>query len=595
MAINKIIDTVRELAEATKAAFKIDVMVVDDNKTIIVATGALESMVNNKVIECGLINNKIFKDKQHHFILTTPENNHICIGCDRYKKTCLYKDVVATSIYDNDMLAGVISANAITEEQVNLMKGNEQNILNFLNRISHLLSSKLTEDRMVKELKKTSIFLNNIYNKVNKGVIITSPDYKIIKVNDYIKKILCLKETDFIGKDIREIFHGINLYDNVSNLDASKYNEISMQVNGKRKFLFYTTTSILSDENINSIVYFFDDSKTFNEIINQFSPKSEHITLNDIVGEDKSLVEFKQKIQKVSVTDSTILLYGETGTGKELFARAIHNHSPRASEPFIAINCGAIPETLIESELFGYEKGSFTGALSKGKHGKFYMADKGTILLDEVETMPLYLQQKLLRFIERKEIERIGSSEYIPINVRIIAATNINLYEMVKRKEFREDLFHRLNVVGLFVPPLRERGQDPLVLADYFINKFNKKFNKNITGLSEEVKTLFLDYSWSGNVRELQNAVEYAINMETSNSIMVDNLPQNLKSYRQNNSSAINIDSGLITLEDLEKSHIIKVLNSCGYNDKGILKASEILGISRSTIYRKISKHRIKK
>ncbi len=593
ITINNIIDTVKELAEATRAAFKIDVMVVDANKTIIVATGMLENMINNKVIESGIINREIFQRRQKYFIITNPQSDHICIGCDRYQKTCIYKNVVATAIYNGDTIAGVISINAITEEQVGFMTNNEQNILNFLYRISHLLSSKLSESKMIKELKKNTAFLDNIYNKINKGIIITTLDYKIIKINDYMKKMLSLEESEFLDRHIREIFPDIPIDDNTGDLENPKYNEISKKVNGKLKFLLYTTTSLFLDRDIDAIVYIFEDSKTYNEIIYQISEKNDYITLNDIIGEDKSIIEFKKTLKKISATDSTILLYGETGTGKELFARSIHNESPRVSGPFIAINCGAIPETLIESELFGYERGSFTGALSKGKHGKFYLADKGTIFLDEVEAMPLYLQQKLLRFIERKEIERIGSNECISIDVRIVSATNIDLYEMVKRREFREDLYHRLNVVGLFVPPLRDRGNDPLVLADYFIQKFNKKFDKNISGLSNEVKTLFLKYNWSGNVRELQNAVEYAINMETSEYLNIDNLPANLRNYRKSN-YCMEENTEIMTLENFEKAYILKALDLYGYDDKGIIKAAKKLDISRSTIYRKVSKCKIK-
>ncbi|AOT70825.1 sigma 54-interacting transcriptional regulator [Geosporobacter ferrireducens] len=593
ITINNIIDSVKELAEATRAAFKIDVMVVDSNKTIIVATGMLESMLNNKIIESGIINREMFQHRQKYFILTNPQNDHICVGCDRYQKTCIYKNVVATTIYNGDTIAGVISINAITEDQRAFMANNEQNILDFLIRISHLLSAKLSENKMIRELKKNTAFLDNIYNKINKGILITTLDYKVIKTNDYMKKMLSLEDSELLDTHVKEIFPDLPVDGTIGNLENPKYNEISRNVNGQRKFFLYTATSIFLDGNIEAIIYIFEDPKAFNNILYQISAKSNCITLDDIIGEDSALIEFKKKIKKISLNDSTVLLCGETGTGKELFARAIHNESPRSSEPFIAINCAAIPETLIESELFGYEKGTFTGALTKGKHGKFYLADKGTIFLDEVESMPLYLQQKLLRFIERKEIERIGSNECIAVDVRIVSATNIDLYEMVKRKEFREDLFHRLNVVGLFIPPLRERGRDPLVLANFFIEKFNKKFNKNILGLSKEAEALFLEYDWSGNVRELQNSVEYAINMETSEYIKVNNLPANLRSYKKVSSNTKQ-KTNIIALEASEKANIINALNLYGYNDKGIIKAAKKLGISRSTLYRRIAKYQIK-
>jgi len=594
ITINNIIDIVRELAEATKSAFKMDVMVVDENKIIIVATGALSGVKGNSIVESGIINKEIFINKKKNFIVSDTINDHICIRCDKYQKTCLYKNVVATGIYDGDNLRGVISLNAVTESQVEFMSNNEQNILNFLNRISILLNSKILEEKSISELKKNSFFLNSIYNVINKGVIVTNSDNKIIKINDFMKNLMSLGNINILGKDINEIFNNISDR-NTSTSEKDIHNEVSIKINGETKFLIYTSTPLLLDHNSEATAYFFDDTKAINDITYQSFNKNDFVTLNDIIGENDKFVKFKQTVKNVSKTNSTIMLCGETGTGKELFARAIHSESPRASEPFIAINCGAIPETLIESELFGYEKGSFTGADKKGKHGKFYLADKGTIFLDEVETMPLYLQQKLLRVIERKEIERIGSSECISIDVRIISATNIRLEEMVKQGQFREDLYHRLNVIGLYIPPLRERGNDVLVLTDYFIDKFNKRFDKNIKGIDDEVKILFLKYNWRGNIRELQNTVEYAINMETSNYIKIENLPLNFQNLFVEESSEYNSinNSNFKQLNEVEKDCIKKALDFYGHSDKGIIDSANALGISRSTIYRKIAKYEL--
>jgi transcriptional regulator with PAS, ATPase and Fis domain len=592
ITINTIIDTVKEFAEATKSAFKMDVMVVDEKKKIIIATGELSGVEGNFIVESGIINKEIFTNRKKSFIISDTINDHICIRCDKYKKTCIYKNVVATGIYDGDILRGVLSLNAVTESQVNFMSNNEQNILNFLNRISSLLNSKILEEKTISELKKNSDFLNSIYNVINKGVIVINSNNKIIKINEFMIQLMSLGNKSILGKDINDIFTNISNSD-ISDSEISLHNEVSIKINGETKFFIYTSTPLMLDFKTEAKAYFFDDTKEINDITYKSFNKSDFVTLNNIIGENETFIEFKQTIKKVAKTDSTIMLCGETGTGKELFARSIHSESPRSSEPFIAINCGAIPETLIESELFGYEKGAFTGANLKGKHGKFYLADKGTIFLDEVETMPLYLQQKLLRVIERKEIERIGSSECISIDVRIVSATNVRLDEMVKGGQFREDLYHRLNVIGLYIPPLRERGNDVLVLADYFINKFNKRFNKNIIGIDENTKKLFLKYKWSGNIRELQNTVEYAINMENSNYIRIENLPLNFQDMFDKvtieNINTNNCD--FLTLNEIEKNFILKALDYYGHSDKGIVDSAKALGISRSTIYRKIAKY----
>jgi transcriptional regulator with PAS, ATPase and Fis domain len=586
ITLSHIIDSINEFAEATRDAFKLDVMFVDENKKVVAGTGTLKGRVGDEIIESGIINNEIFINKKCDFIITDTFTDPNCLKCDRYQNNCMYKNVVATGIYVNNVLKGVICVNAFTEDQIAFMANNEKNILNFTKRISNLISSRLLEEKYIEELKINTSFLDSIYNKINKGVIVTDLNNNIIKFNNFIIKMLDLDDEELLNRSINSIFPNISL----NNSSTSYHNEVSIKINGKINYLLYTTTPIIIDNNDEAIVYFFEDTNTINEITHI---KKGEIVLDDIIGESTQINEFKKIIKRVSKTSSTVLLYGETGTGKELFARAIHSESSRRGEPFKAINCGAIPEALIESELFGYEKGAFTGAERKGKHGKFYLADKGTVFLDEVENMPLYLQQKLLRVIETREIERIGSSECIPIDIRIVAATNINLLELVKRGEFREDLYHRLNVIGLHIPPLREREGDVLVLTNYFINKFNERYNKNILGINDEVKNLFLKYDWRGNVRELQNAIEYAINIEISDYIDIENLPQNIRqSYSTQNLHGIEKETdGFDKLDVVEKKYIQKALNFYGRTDNGIVESAKALGISRSTIYRKIAKY----
>lgn len=312
---------------------------------------------------------------------------------------------------------------------------------------------------------------------------------------------------------------------------------------------------------------------------------SNTIGLDQIISSSSVMDAFKKQVSRVATADSTVLLVGETGTGKELFSRALHTLSHRQNKPFVAINCGALPENLIESELFGYEKGAFTGANKEGKQGKFYLAHQGTVFLDEVENMPLYMQQKLLRVIENREIEPLGAEKTLPIDIRVIAASNKNLEKMVEEGRFREDLYHRLNVIMLEIPPLRERGVDILVLSKHFIEHYNKKVNKQVKGLSEAVKSLFTSYRWTGNVRELQNVIEYAMTMETLEEIQLVNLPDRIKDHQ----STYNV------LEEIEKEFIIKALKKYGWSDEAKERAALELGISRSTIYRKIRKYKIKK
>jgi transcriptional regulator with PAS, ATPase and Fis domain len=278
---------------------------------------------------------------------------------------------------------------------------------------------------------------------------------------------------------------------------------------------------------------------------------------------------------------------GESGTGKEMFARAIHNDSSRRGKPFVAVNCAAIPEGLLESELFGYEEGSFTGAKKGGKIGKFEIANGGTIFLDEIGDMQLHMQTKLLRVLQDQTIERVGGQYEIPIDVRVIAATHKDLYKMMKEGEFRYDLFYRLNVIPLVIPPLRERKEDIPLIMKYVLQKCTSKLNKSIIGFSPEANDILLNYYWQGNIRELENTIEYAVNMENSGFISANNLPAKFKRNKDNPSPS----DGLTSVKNLEKEAILNALNAFGYKNKAA--AAKAIGMSRATFYRKLREYEI--
>lgn len=299
----------------------------------------------------------------------------------------------------------------------------------------------------------------------------------------------------------------------------------------------------------------------------------------DIVAESPLMKEVLSLIFRVAPTQATVLLTGESGTGKELLARAIHEASPRKNARFVAISCAAIPETLLESELFGYEKGAFTGA-ERAKPGKFELADRGTLFLDEVGDLPKTLQPKLLRVIQERELERLGGTRPIKTDVRLIAATNQDLEGKVKDGTFREDLYYRLNVVTIRIPPLRERREDVLPLAYHFLKKFSEEIKKPILGFTREAERLLLSYTWPGNVRELENAVERAVVLTRKNYIEVRDLPI----------ASPEMEEEPLRLEEVEAKHIKRVLRMTGGN---LSKASEILGIHRNTLREKMKKYRL--
>lgn len=310
-------------------------------------------------------------------------------------------------------------------------------------------------------------------------------------------------------------------------------------------------------------------------------------SLHDIVGSSVKLNEVKEKIIKTSSGDVSILLIGESGTGKELFAHSIHQLSERHNKPFVKVNCAAIPEHLLESELFGYEGGAFTGAKKEGKMGKFEMADGGTLFLDEIADMPLNAQVKILRALQEREIERIGSEETRKIDVRIVAATNQSLEKLIEQDRFREDLYYRINVVRITIPPLRERPEDIRVLAKYILRSISNRTGNRVIDFEQDVLDFFLHYDWPGNVRELENVVESAVHLTNSEIITRNDLPEHMQPemvFKDHRNSLKDI------LEKTEIKAIRAALRQAG-GDK--VKAAKLLGIGKSSFYEKTKKYGI--
>jgi two-component system response regulator PilR (NtrC family) len=310
---------------------------------------------------------------------------------------------------------------------------------------------------------------------------------------------------------------------------------------------------------------------------------------DNIIGQSSKMLALYDLLEKVGPTKTNILVTGESGTGKELAAKAIHYNSPRKDRPFVTLNCGAIPESLIESELFGHMKGAFTDAIAT-KKGLFEVADEGTLFLDEISELPLLMQVKLLRFLQDREFKRVGGTEDIRVDVRIIAATNKDLDEAVREKRFREDLFYRLNVIQIKLPSLRERREDVPLLAMHFLQKFSEELNKNITTISSEALQLLLDYDYPGNVRELQNIIERAVALEVNPELTAQNLRSYLDDHLQLKKGGLDLDipnEGINLeklVEEIERTLLLKALNRTHGIKK---KAAELLGINfRSMRYR---------
>ncbi len=399
-----------------------------------------------------------------------------------------------------------------------------------------------------------------ILKDTNFKVIIVDSNTKILKIYEFVKQI---KE---VGKDFKIIVlsNKADINDAISSIKMGAYDYLIDPIDENR--FSSLLKSLLKEEEFSSI-----------NLDNKYR----------IITQNKKMKEILDQAKRVADSDASVLITGESGTGKELLARFIHINSNRSSKPFIAINCSALPETLLESELFGFERGAFTGAISQ-KKGKFELADGGTILLDEITEIPLQLQSKLLRVIQEKEIDRIGGKYSIPVDIRIISTSNRDIEIEVEKGNFREDLFYRINVIPFYIPPLRERKEDIPLLVRYFIKKYNEKNRRNIKGITDDAINRLIEWPWKGNIRELQNVIERAILLCKTDIISSDDLHMSSKPYQTLRPTE---DSYLSTLnlKEIEKMAILRALDKTNGNRT---HAAEILGISVRTLRNKLNEYK---
>ena len=450
----------------------------------------------------------------------------------------------------------------------------------------------------------TNMFIiTDIIDKFHEGVVVIDTEGRIFYANAAYSSILKVPVCKIIGKKMQQIEPEAEIL----NVLKTKKTIIkkSQYVKTVDKFVSTHIFPIEKDGELRAVASIFTDAtevvrlgqqiERANEIALTFRLQAEEqneLKKLNIVGRSPSFIKAVSQTMTVAKTDASVLVKGENGVGKELIAKLIHANSERKSQPFIIVNCAAIPENLIESELFGYEEGTFTGAKSGGRMGKFELADGGTLFLDEIGDMPLTMQPKLLRVLQEGEIEKIGRKKNVPVNVRIIAASNQPIEKMVHENKFRKDLYYRINIVEITVPPLRERGEDIGILANHFLQKFNKKYRKSIS-FSSEVLSFFHSYGWPGNVRELQHCIEYAVIMCLDDYFDLTHLPPHFNNQDLNTrEDPVRYNYGTLkeAVEIFEK-RVIQEAISVSQNNRS--RAMEMLGLSRRTFYRKLKEYEI--
>ena len=588
--LKKIQNYVKDYAEIIADILQCDVEIVDEYLVRISGTGLYEENIDE--ITKGTVYRHVFESKKSRIVIN-PKEDDLCKNCE-HKENCTETLEISAPIFYKDKVIGVIGLVCFTEEDKRRLLKNMETHLRFTEKIADFISGKVFEFEEELEKKERIEIMKQIINNYDKCVLVIDNEGQILDANN-----LALKELK-IDDSLSLAYQKINIIPKNELLFGKEI--FSAEINKEKYTLIGTLLSIPGFSNNEHKIFLFENfnyDRTKETTKNKYA--SNNVFLEDIICISDKMKKLKEKIQKISKTQSTVLITGESGTGKELIARAIHNCSDRAKQPFIAINCGAIPENLLESELFGYIRGAFSGASNEGRVGKFELANNGVIFLDEIGEMPLYLQVKLLRVLQERTLVRIGSNKLINLNIRVIAATNKNLLKLVKEGKFREDLYYRLNVIPLKVPALRDRQEDILLLTDYLNSKYSRNFDNAKLIIDEEISDIFLKHSWPGNVRELENSIEFLLNMADENgnidSDSREYLRKNLKSNSKYDDKVIAdsfIDNDeIITLEESEKRLIAKALKIYGSDTTGKNICAEKLGIGIATLYRKIEKYKL--
>lgn len=583
-------ESVQQVAEAISIAVGLEVEIVDNRLRIIGGTGYYHGRIGKKEEDGNLEGNYLYAR-----VLRTGKTQYVedaqnfkgydqpVVGNTRLGELA----EICTPIVLKGEIIGIIGLVAFTEDQKHIIKDKRESMTVFVEKMADLLSAKADQQETLENVEVSRDEMSIVLETAHEGIFALDQKGYVKHCNNRAAELFGTNKGDLIGKHISKIMPGSPA---IKVLDTGREyteNEEIFKVDGRQHHFIVTVQPFLSGEEIDGIVISFRDIEEAQKLVYNFNTRKIKNTVDDIIGTSEKIMIAKKQALITARSNSTVLITGESGTGKEMFAKAIHYASPREDKPFITVNCGAIPENLLESELFGYEKGAFTGASEKGKEGKFELADGGTIFLDEIGDMPLHLQVKILHVLQNMRFDRVGGSKSIIVDVRVIAATNKDLEKLIEEGSFREDLYYRLSVIPLSIPPLRERKDDIKQLMYHFLKKYNSFMNKKIERFSPEVEEIYTNHDWPGNVRELENAVEYGANMAFGNVIGIDEVPARILKKEEETVKFRNLDRPLAEQVKLfEKEVIMKKLRQ--YNGVKETVARD-LGLSRATLYRKLA------
>lgn len=559
--------SIQRIVNALSNALKVEVAVFDKDATLFHCTPqyikkkgkAVHEPSIKEVLSLGSV------------MINTPGEMPSCAGC-RFKDHCPSTLEILSCIKAEGVVIGVLAITSFTKEGKRRISSHTQVYLDAITELASLIGAFVLNEEGVTSSANINHLLHGLFEVSKDSLILSDANGVITQYNEAAIKSLnsCQMPTSSLWhilpeNTVKQILKGTELKDKTVSLG-----NVIIKVN---------TKNIYKDKKIVAIAVRLNHETLTNNNDSDY--------LSRLVGTSPEALEIQRLIQRLADSPTPLLITGETGTGKELVARSIHEKSKRKDKPFVAINCSSIPENLFESELFGYEEGSFTGAKKGGKIGKIEIAQGGTLFLDELGEMPLTFQPKLLRVLQEYELERVGSSEKIPLNIRVIAATNRNLEQMMEEKKFREDLFYRIGVINIELPPLRQRKGDIIPIAENYLSRLKTIIDTPLASFDQEVKSIFQNYKWLGNIRELQNVIEYAANLCPYSVLTASDLPPKLTNTVKSKLTPKN------NLVKEEQAQIRQLLDQYGYTLESKEQIAKTLGISLRTLYRKIEKLKI--
>lgn len=558
---------IEHFVSAAAEAFRVEAAVFNQESSLFFCTPTYLKKKGNAVhytfIQDVIVNGSV--------LATEPGKMPSCIGC-RFNEHCPSTMEILCCIHSGTEVAGVISFTSFTKEGQKRISENTDIYLNAITKLSSLIGEYLQQFSGDSTAADTEKLIESLMSLCEQPLLLTDPNGVVLRYNQLADKIL--KFCNVSSTSLRQIFS-----EDMARRITSGNDLFEKKASIGENTAKVTTRSIYSQNHLHSILV---------RLSNEFYENlPESGAFERLIGSSHAFVHIQNLIKRVADSPTPILITGETGTGKELVARSFHEQSRRNKYPFVAINCSSIPENLFESELFGYEEGSFTGAKKGGKMGRIEMAQGGTLFLDELGEMPLSVQPKLLRVLQEYELERVGSTKKIHLDIRIVAATNRDLREMIKEGKFREDLFYRISVINVKLPPLRDRKEDIIPISLNYLERLKTKMTTPLRTISHEAEQAFLSYSWPGNIRELQNVVEYAANLCDSDTLTLADLPEHMRGLEECPDTEKQKET---PLPDSQEKQILDLLSTYGHTLEGKKKIAADLGISLRTLYRKLNK-----